>query len=56
MGAKLAAKVESGRRRGGKGWFSGLRERVGRRSSTGKGAGDDDGGGGGLGGCNFRGS
>lgn len=31
------AKVEGGRRREGKGWFSGLRERVGRRSSKGRG-------------------
>jgi len=39
MGAKLAAKVESGRRRGGKRWFSGLRERVGEAKWHGEGGG-----------------
>lgn len=34
---KLVAKVEGGRRRGGEGWFSGLHERMGRRSSKGRG-------------------
>lgn len=29
---KLVAKVEGGKRKGGKEWFSGLRERMGRRS------------------------